>query len=406
MLNHHPIMKKIFALLFFALLTACAGQRPPLPMIPTFGNAQTSDVEGRTPISATSTPSTTITPTIMASSTPVFTTRRPTSTPTITTPTGTLSPTRIARLTAQSAVTATYGFFAIQEALKRQADNDAQQVRRTQESNFPINCKESVDFFYAESLSPDGNWLAYTCGDHTIDRTLNIVSLKGKQWTLAYNDFLPKNQLEDTKPSSGLGPVHWKNGDYLYFTPGYGGDYWGTCLYFAGNTALYRLDLKEGIVSAVLPPISRYTFYDFAFSPTDLKLAYIQDGENYPVILDLSTGKKTRIVVEQSSVGQLIWSPDGKQLAYATCQPNPDPSTQDAPDVAYSSIRIYSLETHVSRIILEAENYFYDRIVARNGDPYLAIFDFRYHSYFYYVWSSETLITPLDYPMMPPTPKP
>lgn len=86
------------------------------------------------------------------------------------------------------------------------------------------------------------------------------------------------------------------------------------------------------------------------------------------------------------NVGDLTWSPDGKELAYSTCQ-----TTADFYDVKESSVRIYSLETDSVRTItaraggiLEiepgAEN---NQIIITDGDN-TVIFD----------WSLGLVITP------------
>ena len=201
------------------------------------------------------------------------------------------------------------------------------------------------------AISPDGNWVAVSCG-YKRDPNLEIVDRNGKRWTLNYKDYLLKEYIVDGHiPIGNLYPKHWSaDGRYLYFTSYIGFDGGGTCFYGFGAHGLYRIDVKDGAVSAVLPLSPSIGGYDIAFSPTGRRLAYQGLGE--PVILDLQTGDKLTIKIEDEVAGNFTWSPDGLELAYSTCKSK---SNGNDFSIEKSAIKIYSIRTNTSRTVLEID---------------------------------------------------
>jgi hypothetical protein len=108
--------------------------------------------------------------------------------------------------------------------------------------------------------------------------------------------------------------------------------------------------------------------------------------------VDLKTGEVLTIESGEDEVGNLTWSPDGSQLAYGICNDN-----QDHTATAKSSIRVYFVETHTSRTILDVENTLL-RIESRNGDQVLKIANYDLQGsneteYLFFDWSSAQLAT-------------
>ena len=222
---------------------------------------------------------------------------------------------------------------------------------KTKLAGFSGVCKNSWPLWY-KNFSPNENWLATPCGS-TWDQTLEIVNREGKRWVLYFKDYLPEEEVKDGGvPIGNLHPAHWSNdGQYLYFAPKIEYDGGGTCLYRFGMQGLYRLNLNDGRVSATLPIPSHYLGYHIAFSPTGRRLAF-QEFDGPPAILDLYNGDITPIEEHDRSVGSLKWSPDGLELAYATCLI----SKEDRDAIAKSAIKIYSVQEHTLRTILEMEH--------------------------------------------------
>jgi hypothetical protein len=263
----------------------------------------------------------------------------------------------------------------------------------TQIASLPIICEE---FFgdHDTLLSPNGTWLAIHCGYSPPGQTLEVVRQDGTRWVLQFSDYVhPGLRLGDELGMGGLYPQQWTADEkYLFFSSYIGFDGGGTCYYGFGDHGLFRLNITTGAVSVVLPITDSPVGYLYAFSPGGRRLAYVADP---PVILDLRTGELTPFYVGQEIIGNLTWSPDGRELAYAACRPTADWL------IERSMVRIYSLETGLSRTILELEKIFIS-IRSWDGDQQLEIsledWEARDHSYLYYDWASATLITPTPTP--------
>ena len=267
----------------------------------------------------------------------------------------------------------------------------ARDAYTTQIASFPFTCDED----HRTLLSPNGTWLAIGCG-YSHDQTLEVVRQDGTRWVLQFSDYVhPEFMQDEHTPMGGLYPQQWTADEkYLFFSSHIHFSGGPTCCYYGiGNHGLFRLDLTSGAVSVILPLRGSPSGYLYAFSPGGRRLAYVADP---PVILDLRTGELTPFQVGEVDIGNLTWSPDGRELAYAACR-----STADYLKVERSMVRIYSLETGLSRTILELERIFI-RIQSWDGDRQLRIlledWETRDVSYLYYDWASGALITPTPTP--------
>lgn len=217
------------------------------------------------------------------------------------------------------------------------------QTELTQSAEFAIQCANPGQ---SQSISPDKNWLAVSCGEDNPD--LEIVSLNsGKRWMLSFTDY-----IWNPETPGGLYPQVWSgDSQYLYFTSAIAMGGGGGCFYGTGPQGLYRMNVSSGVVSAVLPMSKMIQQYTFAISPTGRRLAY--KGLDNPVILDLQSGDETTLKVGKDIIGDFTWSPDGLELAYSVCQENADDS-----QVHWSAIKLFSVEENDSRTLLALDNHF------------------------------------------------
>ncbi len=115
-------------------------------------------------------------------------------------------------------------------------------------------------------------------------------------------------------------PFYWSNnGQFLYFTHRSSGD---GC--FGGDIhrseGLHRLDLATGNVVELSPNLASF----MVISPDEKTLAYFDFAREGLTLRDLETGSETNLnqLVKQEEVGMvldqqyIVWSPDGKFLAY------------------------------------------------------------------------------------------
>lgn len=231
------------------------------------------------------------------------------------------------------------------------------ETQKAKIATFSYVCDPSL---FLARLSPDEKWVANWCDTGANDGpTLEIVNQSGKHWVLHFKDYVLASlveQLEGTLPPGNLWPAYWSDdGGFLYFTAHISGDGgWSDnpcSVYDDGSgesgQGLYRLDLRNGKVSTVLPVSPAVTFYKMAFSPTGRRLAY-HDGGN-PVILDIKTGEKLTLKIGEETARNFAWSPDGMQLAYATC-------TSQAGAVVSSAIKIFSIEQDDAQTLFSVEN--------------------------------------------------
>jgi hypothetical protein len=299
-------MKRTIYILFSILLSACAATT-------TAPSEAKKAIDSATPKISTST--TTLTATIQPSSTPIL-----------------LTLTKLSQRNPE--------FFLTEQSY---------QARSTKVGEFSVNCHNfGID---KDSISPNGNWVAISCGDKR-DETLEVVNRENKHWVLQFKNYLLKEYINNNgdTPTGSLFPSHWSHDEkYLYFTSHlrfYGG---GPCFYGYRVQSLYRMKLSDGMVSTTLPA-GETVRYDFAFSPSDRRLAYQSSGDL--VIIDLQTGNELKINTGKNSVGTLTWSPDGLELAYVTCEAIKDGNDYS---IKKSAVKIFSVQKQTSRTILERE---------------------------------------------------
>lgn len=277
------------------LLAACGAQSSPLPPPPVATVTQQ-------PFDHSPTPQ------------PITPTARPTQ---IATASATPAPTLDA---TQQTWHATAAAIATAESA---ASTLADEQKATQMAKFLSAC--DGDPFPAGDVSPNGEWLATSCG-YKHDQTLIVQNTEGTQWVLAFKDFLSP-ETPAGMPGA-LHPFFWSpDGAYLFFVTSLGYSGGGNdCFPGFGVYGLFRLTLATGTWTTLVPPTHPFPGYEIAFAPTGRRYAVDLDGV---LIADLQTGEITRI--ETSVVLDLRWSPDGTQLAYAVanCDEN-DEAVQTA----------------------------------------------------------------------------
>lgn len=253
----------------------------------------------------------------------------------------------------------------------------------TKSASLNLNCEGNIQ--NVTSLSPDGNWKAVSCG-YNHDQTLIIASREGKRWDLQFMDYLSED-FRESPPIGALYPVFW-SGELLYFASSIGFSGGGFCRFRSqGGQGLYQMDLNTGKISATLPPLDGAAEYRIAFSPDGRSLAY---NAPQPVILDLDTGEETAIPVGDIPVGDFTWSPDGTELAFATCQ-----LTQDFSDIKESTLQIFSLDTNLTKTVLKIAGKTLHLFGNENLRLKIAddeVFDYDEARKWHYDWSSGQLI--------------
>jgi WD40-like Beta Propeller Repeat len=296
------------------LQTACSAQTGPAP------TATITLVNTRLPPATqtgTPVPTNTLRPAQTTVQKPVPTQiAAPTGTPL---PSGTPTPTRARSATFTPAPTATLlawratALAGLATALAARATEEAVRLKTreailTQRAQFPSPCDDS----HFIDISPDGKWLTTFCG-HKKNQTLVVQDKAGAMWTLALKDFLPS----DTSEELGLlVPKFWSpEGEYLYFKLelGFSGGGNDCFPYTWGNYGLFRLSLTTGAWVTLIPPTDWFPGYGVEFSPTGQRYAAVWDDI---LITDLRTGELTQIDVS-GVVEKMLWSPDGRRLAYS-----------------------------------------------------------------------------------------
>jgi hypothetical protein len=264
------------------------------------------------------------------------------------------------------------------------ATPDARELVDKKVKEFGIDCS-----YFQANISPKDNWAAAACG-YDSDQTLQIADQTGVVYNLKFSDYLSdyvKNR--DGNPMGGLIPIHWTADEqYLFFAPYVSYDGGSTCNYGFGNGGLFRLNINDGKVSTILPLTDWMIGYFFAFSPNGRFLAYIYHS---PHILDLSTGENYSFKIDENLSGNLIWSPDGSQLGFATCEIDPN----DYEKTLNSTVQIITLATQEKRILKSAPGTFF-RIEQGNDNSYFLISerdDNWEEGFSLYYWDTGLVIT-------------
>ena len=225
-------------------------------------------------------------------------------------------------------------------ATQRVINENERENRGKEIDKFPIVCSDSYDF----DVSPDFKWLATNCGDKTYS-ILVVQNKEGTKWVLDFEDFLDESFSEGVP--GGVGTVFWDmEGQYLYFTVYIGWSGGGNYCFpeGGGGLGLFRLNLKNGSVATLIDRHARFPGDKMRFSPTGRRFAVDINGIT---ITDLQTGNEIQLNV--SGVMDLIWSPDGRYLAYSVSRCNKEGFIID------SSLYVWDSLINESRFILQLE---------------------------------------------------
>jgi len=193
----------------------------------------------------------------------------------------------------------------------------------------PILTNEPADQIL---YSPDGEYVAkrYDVNRHPAfeEQVIEILNKQGSSlWQIPYQG----DQTEMGEPYPSLRIYEWSNDSsalYFYYEkyPDGGGDYafWWT------GFDLQRIDIATGDIAVILPGTSA-----FAISPDTTQIAYTRAQDNPSIIFvrDLLTGAEKTAYVQSSSknyirVGDIYWSPNGKELVFHTETENDEPMVQ------------------------------------------------------------------------------
>lgn len=217
-------------------------------------------------------------------------------------------------------------------------------------TQYPRICETT---YSPREFSPDRSWMVELCYSDVENSLILTYSNRDTKvlWKIDYRDYI--QTTDGFLPDGGLSVVHWStDGRYSYFNSYISGS-GGEC-FFNGNVetygkGLFRLDLKTGEVSTVLPLRDNFMGYDFSFAPTGGRLVYDTYGSGMK-ILDLQTGHLTDIapVSQRSDGGGYLWSLDGLELVYSTVLYN-----DRSEPVAYSLRRADAI-SGVEQLLLES----------------------------------------------------
>jgi len=260
-------------------------------------------------------------------------------------PTLTPSPRAVPSSAPLTATETQQAWFATAEVAQNIADTatrQAQDAKETKVAQFPSACGDTYPD--ESSISPDGNWLAASCG-YTSDQTLVIQNKEGIKWVLDFQNFLTQKVLQNGVPMGLLRPKYWSpDGNYLYFVPVIGADAGGNDCFprYKGDYGLFRLDLKTGSWVTLIHPTDSLLGYGIEFSPTGRR--YVTDIGGITVT-DLKTGDETKVYLYDDVEG-FIWSPDGTQLAFtvASCE-------EEKGTVLSSSVYVWDALKNEKRIL-------------------------------------------------------
>lgn len=151
-------------------------------------------------------------------------------------------------------------------------------------------------------------------------QAIEILDKNGTRlWNIAY-----QHETYNVDPHPGLSIYGWsKDSKYLYFYYSHSPDGGDRAFWWDGFD-LQRINVQTGGARQVIPG-ERKSFVAFSFSPDETHLAYTREEDNPSIIYirDLSTGIeiKTDVIFPEKGyirVGDLHWSPSGKEIAFQT----------------------------------------------------------------------------------------
>lgn len=223
---------------------------------------------------------------------------------------------------------------------ERATSNLAHANEATKAAQFPVAC--DGDSFPSGDVSPDGKWLASSCG-YKRDQLLVVQNKAGTKWTLEFKDFLSPESSEGMPGT--LYPQFWSpDGEFLFFATALGYSGGGNdCFPGFGVYGLFRLSLATGAWTTFIPPTDSFPGYEIKFSPTGRRFAADLDGI---LIADLQIGEITQI--DEPGVMDLSWAPDGVNLAYSVAKCGEE-------EVYSSSIYIWNALTTQIQILTATE---------------------------------------------------
>lgn len=189
------------------------------------------------------------------------------------------------------------------------------------------------------SLSPDRQWIvswvdvAPTDGStsYGLHSQLKVTKVDNSATWLLADKWTPYRSGFD-----GWEPFHWSSdGRYMYFA-----DWWAPdgCAVFEAVSDWRRVDLAAGTITEVVNDTS-----SLEFSPDGTTVAYISWSESKLAlgIYDLQQGSERRLPLDidigYQRAGNIVWSPDGTALVFATladaCQPSSENRSIERVDI-------------------------------------------------------------------------
>lgn len=257
------------------------------------------------------------------------------------TPTSTPTPSATLNSTQQTWRNTAVAFSSTQGALQEQLRNE----KETQVAKFLVECDEG----YSGDVSPDGNWIAASCG-YKRNQRLIVQNKQGTKWVVYFKDLVAPILVADGQVSimGGAYPEFWSpDGAYLYLSTSLGYSGGGNqCFPGFGSYGLFRLNLKNGNWTTLIPPHDNFPGDEIKFSLTGRRYATDINGV---MITDLTTGEVTQI--NSLGVINLNWSPDGSYLAYSLA------SCDEADGlVQSSSVYIWEAATKEIHLLYESKD--------------------------------------------------
>jgi Tol biopolymer transport system component len=178
---------------------------------------------------------------------------------------------------------------------------------------------------WIESLSPNGQWVAFQCSSEELGTYANIIGVDSSiSWQVSYKQTYAANNEDAKRLAALVIPFHWSaDGRFFYLTIHFDAMD-GPGMTLVNGHALFRLDLMNGQVVEVLPPVP-FLSYAMSISPNGRFLAYAKPGENSKVyIRDFRNGQENAYSLpdEFDLPAFFVWSDDGKKLVFSVANEN------------------------------------------------------------------------------------